>query len=151
MSTSSESRPRTVARPRRRRYILIGAIVVALAIAFAAVNAAATSAYDEAARPGLVASRLASARLAARLEPWNGRFEWRVVTLEALQLLEQGRIDQAFWLLEPYSQIVRDDPFYTRTYQRIVSIKTPLDARKAHVQHAKEQTGGVLLEKDVQH
>lgn len=143
--------PGTAPRPRRRRYILIVSLLVVLAIAAIAVNAYAASSYDASGRPGPVASRLASAELAQRLEPWNRRFEWRVVTLRALQLLDAGKVDAAFWLLEPYSQIVRGDPLYTHTYQHVVAIKTPLDSRKAHVQHAKEQTGGVLLEKDVQH
>ena len=95
------------------------------------------------------ASRLASARLASALEPWNARFTWRVVTLRAMQLLEAGQVDPAFWLLLPYSQVVRGDPVYTSVYRQVVAAKTPLDARKAHQQHAREQTGGVLPESDV--
>ncbi len=109
----------------------------------------ALAAYRATAHGGSTASRLASARLASALEPWNARFAWRAITLRGMQLLEEGRADAAFWLLEPYSQIVRGDPVYTAVYREAVDLKAPLDARKAHQQHAREQTGGVLLEKDV--
>ena len=66
-----------------------------------------------------------------------------------MQLLEAGQVDPAFWLLLPYSQIVRGDPVYTSVYRQVVAAKAPLDARKAHQQHAREQTGGVLPETDV--
>jgi len=44
---------------------------------------------------------------------------------------------------------VGGDPVYTSVYRQVVAAKAPLDARKAHLQHAREQTGGVLPEKDV--
>lgn len=125
--------------------------VAALIIIAVAWHAVALGAYGSTDSTAPVADRLASARVAATLEPWNATFRWRVVTLEGLQLFQRGWIDSAFWLLEPYSQIVRGDPLYRSVYQEVVSAKTPLDARKAHVQHSREETGGVLPEKDVVH
>jgi hypothetical protein len=136
---------------RRRRAVVLAMAVVALAIAGAVWHVVALGAYDSTDSAAPVASRLSSARLAAALEPWDASFTWRVVTLEGLQLFQRGRIDSAFWLLEPYSQTVRGDPVYHSVYQEVVAAKTPLDARKAHVQHSREGTGGVLLEKDVVH
>jgi hypothetical protein len=124
-------------------------LALVLLLAAGAWHLTALSAYRATEHGGTTASRLASARLASALEPWNVRFAWRVVTLRGMQLLEAGQVDAAFWLLLPYTQIVRDDPVYTSVYRQAVALKTPLDARKAHQQHAREQTGGVLLEKDV--
>jgi len=120
-----------------------------LAVVAITWHLAALSAYRATGSTAPTSSRLASARVAARLEPWNTRFAWRVVTLRGLVLFEAGQVDAAFWLLQPYAQTVRGDEMYRSVYQQVVSVKAPLDARKAHVQHAREQTGGVLLEKDV--
>jgi hypothetical protein len=151
MSPSSPHTPVADAAARRRLTVVLAFAAVIIAAAATAGHLTAVSAYDRTADGGTVQERLASAQLASRLEPWNARFEWRVIALQGLQLLQEGRVDSAFWLLEPYSLIVRGDPVYRSIYQQVVAIKAPLDSRKAHVQHAREQTGGVLLEKDVQH
>jgi hypothetical protein len=151
MDASPGSTSRPVDRPRARHAVVLLLSAVALALIAVAWHLTALSAYTATSDGGGAGARLSSARLAAALEPWNARYRWRVVTLTALVLLQEGKIDAAFFLLEPYSQIVRDDPLYRSVYQRVVSIKTPLDSRKAHMQHAREQTGGILLEKDVIH
>lgn len=138
-------------RGRRRPAVVLALAVATLAILAVAWHAVALGAYASTDSAAPLADRLAAARIAATLEPWNATFTWRVATLQGLQLFRQGKIDGAFWLLEPYSQIVRGDPLYRSVYQEVVSTKTPLDARKAHVQHSREQTSGLLLEKDVIH
>lgn len=136
---------------RRRPAVVIGLAAAVLALVAAAWHVTALAAYSRTAGSAPLPSRLASAELAARLEPWDARFGWRVTTLRAQQLLDAGKIDPAFWLLQPLAQTVRGDALYRSVYQEAVRLKTPLDSRKAHVQHAKEKAGGVLLEQDVQH
>jgi hypothetical protein len=151
MGPASDTLGSTPQRPRPRRSVVLGVAVLALLVIAIAWHLIALAEYRATSEAGTVTSRLSDARAASTLEPWNQPFRWRVVTLEGLRLLQEGQVDKAFWLLEPYSQIVRGDPLYRSVYQEVVSVKAPLDARKAHVQHAREQTGGVLLEKDVIH
>lgn len=136
---------------RRRPAVVLALALAALAILAVAWHAVALGEYGSTDSAAPLADRLVAARIANTLEPWNAPFAWRLVTLRGLQLFRQGKIDGAFWLLEPYSQVVRGDALYRSVYQEVVSAKTPLDARKAHVQHSREQTGGLLLEKDVIH
>ena len=149
MSSASSRTPASEAARRRHRVIAASAVALVILIAAIGWHLTALSAYRATEHGGTTASRLASARLASALEPWNVRFRWRAVTLRGMQLLESGRVDAAFWLLLPYSQVVRDDPLFTSVYRQVVATKAPLDARKAHQQHAREQTGGVLPESDV--
>jgi hypothetical protein len=152
MGTAADTTRDGAPPPTRRRPAVVLALTVAtLALLAVAWHAIALGAYASTDSAAPVADRLVGARIAATLEPWKATFRWRLVTLEGLQLFRRGWIDSAFWLLEPYSQVVRGDPLYRSVYQEVVSAKTPLDARKAHVQHSREQTGGVLLEKDVVH
>jgi hypothetical protein len=129
-----------VATPPRRRATRPG-IVVALAAAVLLTLAAgwhldALAAYDRTTSPEPLVVRLEYARYAARLEPWNPRFEWRAVTLEALALFERGDVDEAYRLLEPYSQVVKlEDPYFRSVYSDVVRVKTSLDSGKAHLAH----------------
>lgn len=63
--------------------------------------------------------------------------------------LAGGDVDGAYGLLLPLSTTVRDNPAFRELYQRTVKAKWSLDARKAHQQHAREQSGGVLAPEDV--
>lgn len=134
----------------QRPAVVFGLSACAVVLIASAWHLSALRLYMVSAGDGSLDTRLAAAQTASRLEPWNARFEWRELTLRAERLLEDGRIDAAFWLLQPYSQTVRGDDVYREVYQRAVSQKAPLDARKAHVQHGKEKEGGVLAPEDVQ-
>jgi hypothetical protein len=136
-STGSTDRP-------RRRWRIVVVLAVAAVLVLAATHVFALSQYDSGAQSGPVAARLASARLASSIEPWNGSFAVRVVTLRALQLFDDTQIDRAYFLLLPYSPVVRGDPFFTQVYQEILAVKGPLDSRKAHVQHGFETSQGAL-------
>lgn len=68
---------------------------------------------------------------------------------KAERLLAADDVDGAYTLLLPLSTTVRDNPAFRELYQRTVEAKWVLDARKAHQQHAKEQTGGALAPEDV--
>jgi hypothetical protein len=134
MSPRSNVRVGAPARP-QRRVLLIVAVVVLLALA-AGWHLDALAAYDRTTSPESLAIRMEYARLAARLEPWNARFEWRAVTLRAQVLFERGDVDAAYWLLEPYSQVVKlEDPYFRSVYRDVVKVKTSLDSGKAHRAH----------------
>jgi hypothetical protein len=126
----------TVRHDARRRATRLAALALGLVVlAASAYHAAALTAYRDSARPGATVDRLESARLAASLEPWDRRFAWRVIALRGQLLFEQGRLDDAYRLLEPYSQAVRGDETYRQAYQEVVRVKTPIDSGKAHVAH----------------
>jgi len=149
-AVASPAMPSPPAPPaRKRRAVVLGLAAVMLAVVAIAWHVTAITAYRATEAQAPTSSRLSSARLAATLEPWDVRFKWRVVTLEAQQLFESGQVDAAFFLLLPYSQVVRGDEVYRSVYQQVVAAKTPLDARKAHQQHAREQAGGALRPEDV--
>lgn len=84
------------------------------------------------------------------IEPWNQEFVVTCAIIEAQRLLDAGDVDRAFRMLAPYATTVRGDALYRRTYQATASAKWSLDSRKAHVQHAKEATGGALAPEDVE-
>lgn len=126
-------------------------MVATIAIAvFASIwHFTALAAFRTAEDTGPVADRLSRARLASTLEPWDGRYARRVIALQGLELLRAGEVDAAFRLLYPYWEVATDDRVFGSVYREVMAIKMPLDARKAHQQHAREQSSGVLLEKDV--
>lgn len=130
------------------RVLVVVVVVAALAGTYHAV---ALAAFARTFPGASTADRLAAAQLAEHMEPWDARFQWRVVTLVALQRFEQGQVDAAYFLLLPLSTVVRGDDVYRSVYREIGAVKGPIDSRKAHVQHGHEQVGGILLEPDVQH
>lgn len=142
----SANRAQSATRPA----VIFGLAASVLAVVGIAWHMSALALYGSTVGDSSVEARISAARSAARLEPWNAHFEWRVVTLEAERLLDEGRIDEAFWRLQPLSQTVRDDALYRAVYQRAVRAKAPLDSRKAHVQHGKEKADGSLDPEDVE-
>jgi hypothetical protein len=131
---------RAIPAPARRRHRWLAPTVIAvLAAALAASlwHVVALEAYAAAGRPyDPTASRLASAQLASTLEPWSARFAWRAIALRALDTLEKGDVDGAYWLVDPYIAIVHGtDATFIAIYQQILAIKTPIDSGKAHVAH----------------
>jgi hypothetical protein len=137
MNPSAQSLPAPApssARPRRR---VIAALVVAVLVVVAlAWHLSALAAYDASAAAGPTASRLASAEFAAKLEPWNDRFEWRVGALRALSLLEQGQVRPAFFLLDRYVQIVfARDPVFVDIYRRVGAAEMTIDSGQPHIAH----------------
>jgi hypothetical protein len=115
--------------------MMVGLAVVVIAAAGITWHLTALSAYRASEAPGPTASRLASARFAATLEPWSAPFEWRVDALRGLQLFESGDVDAAYWLLVPNDAAKRDDLLFRSIYQRVVAVKTPRDSSKAHLAH----------------
>lgn len=131
--------PSAATRPehrRPRRGVILALAAAALIMIALVWHVTAVSAYTSSASPTTsTATRLGFAQLAQRLEPWDVRFTWRVVTLKALALFQQGKIDPAFRVLDPYSAIVRGDPLFRQVYQDVLAVKWPLDSSKAHVAH----------------
>jgi hypothetical protein len=94
--------------------------------------------------------RLQAARVAARLQPFSERAQTTLAIAEARRLLDGGEIQAAYELLLPLSAVVRGDALFRETYQEAVRRKWPIDARKAHQQHAREGRRGQLRPEDVE-
>jgi len=123
-------------RPRRRVVSIVTAVIFVLLVLAVGWHLDALAFYDRTLSREPLVTRLEYARSAARAEPWNARFEWRAVTLQAQQLFERGDVDAAYWLLEPYSQVVKlQDPYFRSVYRDVVKVKTSLDSGKAHLAH----------------
>jgi hypothetical protein len=127
--------------------VVLGLFLIALL--GATTHVIAVSSEQESRSASSPDTRLAAARRAAAIEPWNPAFDARVVTLEAEGLLAAGKVDEAYRLIEPYSRTVRGDADFRRVYQAVIKAKIPLDSRKAHLQHAREQANGYLAPEDV--
>lgn len=95
------------------------------------------------------ADRLVAATRARSLLPLSPHVQVTYAIAQADALVAEGQVDEAYRLLLPLASTVRDDPQFRATYQRVLAVKAPLDARKAHQQHAREKKGGALDEDDV--
>jgi hypothetical protein len=93
---------------------------------------------------------LSSARIANRIEPFNGRTAATLAIARARDYLSRGDVDSAYRAMLPLSTEVRGDALFRETYQRVLALKTPTDARKAHQQHAREKPDGGLDPEDVE-
>ena len=87
--------------------------------------------------------------LGVALEPWNRSFEVTRAVIAAQSLFAGGEVDRAYFLLLPYTRWVRGDALFRETYREVVGAKWILDARKAHLQHAREKEDGALDSGDV--
>lgn len=96
-----------------------------------------------------VEQRLIAAERAATLEPWNEQAKVTLAIVRAQTLLDAEKVDEAYAVVFPLSQTVRGDELFRDTYQAVLTAKWPLDARKAHQQHAKEKENGDLAPEDV--
>lgn len=146
MNEAATSRRVWALRPVALAVILTGAVVVAAL----SVHVYALS-LDRTARDTTLGApvRVNAARRAASLEPFNPRVQTTYALAKAQELVRRGRVDEAYVLLLPLSTTVRGDALFRATYQDVVRAKWPLDARKAHQQHAREATDGVLAPDDV--
>jgi len=133
----------------RRRWPKVTVVVLLATLLLVVGLHAYAQSLDERARDRSLTpvERVAAGDRAAALEPWNDRFALSLTVAEAQQLLSQGRVDEAYFLLLPHTS-VRDEQL-RMTYQDVLKAKWPLDARKAHQQHAKEQDDGALEDGDV--
>lgn len=128
MSNSPVQRP--------RRLVVAGLVVGALLVAALAWHLVALAAYDSTARPGKTADRLASARMAATMEPWNERFRWRLVGLQGLTLLEAGKVRPAYFLIEKWMPIVFGrDATFIEIYKQVRAAEFAIDSGIPHVAH----------------
>jgi hypothetical protein len=131
-----KSGPASAAPHRRAAWTRPLAIVVGVLLVLAvAWHLTAISAYAASAENGPVGTRLADARLARTLEPWDERFQWRVVALEGLQLIDTYQLDRGYFLLLRYSTVVRGDPVFRQIYQQAVNDRYFFDWGTAHLAH----------------
>jgi hypothetical protein len=136
--SESPLNPPLSARPsvRPRRAVIAALVAAVLVVVALTWHVSALAAYDASAAAGPTASRLASAQLAAKLEPWNERFAWRVVALQGLSLLEQGKVREAFFLLDRWVQIVfARDPVFVDIYHRVGAAEMTIDSGQPHIAH----------------
>lgn len=140
---------RTCATRYLHRYAIVTAIV-AVAAVVTSLHAATLFMEHRARNESLpLDRRVELARHASAIEPFNAHLRITYVITRAEQLADEDRYDDAYRLLEPYAQTTRDGEF-REIYERVVAIKLQTDARKAHQQHAHEQTGGALAPQDVE-
>lgn len=145
--------PRASRRPFDGKTLAILAVAAALFV-FAALHITATAAAHRAETSGPLAKRVASARLAARLEPWNPTFvrRSRVMTLWELgqRQLASGDYNRA---VDTLRAAYRDDVGNTdlldlfKEAQATQALETN---RKAHLQHGHEGPGGTLRPEDIE-
>lgn len=131
--------------PRTTLTVLVYVAVLGLGVHLYAVSLESTA--RDVTLP--IARRIAAAERALAIEPFNPSFEVTSVIVQAQSLLSSGRVDDAYFLLLPHSTTVSDDALFRSVYQGALAAKTPLDARKAHQQHAREREDGALSPDDV--
>ena len=70
------------------------------------------------------------------MEPWNERFGWRVVGLQALTLLDAGKVRPSYFLMEKWMPIVfgRDATFIA-IYKQVRAAEWTIDSGQPHVAH----------------
>jgi len=141
--------------PARDRIAVVAVLVAALAIAVAgAVHMTAASASRRAQKPGDLASRVAAARLAATLEPWNAE---RVERSRVMQQWERGKrlLDAGDYnravdeLSEAYARDVGNAELLA-LFRRAQDVQALETNRKAHLQHGHEGPGGTLRPEDIE-
>jgi hypothetical protein len=130
---------------------LVAVVVFVVALTAAAAAHRYAVSQDQVARTPSrpLSARVDAAAQAASLEPFNHSFEVTKAIVDAESMMASGDVDGAYFLLLRYAQTVRDDPLFRTTYQQAVAAKWKLDARKAHLQHAREDETGGLDAKDV--
>ena len=122
--------------PRPRRLVVAGLVVLTLLLAALAWHLIAQASYDASARPGKTSARLASAQMAAQMEPWNEWYKWRVVGLQGLTLLEQGKVRPAYFLIEKWMPIVfARDATFIEIYKVVRAAEFSMDSGQPHVAH----------------
>jgi hypothetical protein len=138
-------------------WIGTGVIVVVLAVAAVAVGAVlrASAEYAVSGDPhNPLPARLAAAQSAEALDPFSQDYRTRVIMLRGLTLLRKGHVLAAYDLLHAeYTREViakKIDPQLAAAHAAVYKVYLVDSSRTAHVQHGKEQTGGVLLPQDVQ-
>jgi cytochrome c-type biogenesis protein CcmH/NrfG len=132
------------------------AIVLALAVLLAvlALHLTAVTAAHRAQEPGSLARQADSARLAAKLEPWNAEYARRSRVL-GLWELGQQQLDAGDYngAVDSLRVAYRSDVGNTALlalFRRAQATQALATNRKAHLQHGHEGPGGTLRPEDIE-
>lgn len=94
------------------------------------------------------AERLAAAQRATAIEPWNADWRARPDWIRGNWDTARDRPTEAYFYLHRAADTSNADPRLRKELKDAFDAWVVATNWKAHVQHAREQTGGVLLEKD---
>jgi hypothetical protein len=145
---------RSTTSPNVSRALTLALIVAVLLLAFGVLHIIASRAEHRALQPGSIAERAASARFAARLEPWNPTavHQAKVMRLweEGQQRLAAGDYNGAVDTLRAAYALDIGNSELLDLFRRAQATQTLATNRKAHLQHAHEGPGGTLRPQDVE-
>ena len=139
----------------RNRLVVVAVLVAVIAIAVAtAVHVAAVTAYRRAQEPGDLARRVAAARQAAVLEPWNAQFVRRSRLMQqwarGKRMLDAGDYNGAVEELgDAYARDLGNLELLAQ-YKLAQETQALETNRKAHLQHGHEGPGGTLRPEDIE-
>jgi hypothetical protein len=131
------------------------AIVVALVVLLAALalHLSAVTAAHRAQEPGDLARQAESARLAAKLEPWNAEYVRRARVLGLWELgrrqLDAGDYNGAVDSLRVAYRNDVGNAALLALFRRAQATQALATNRKAHLQHGHEGPGGTLRPEDI--
>ena len=146
---------RALKREERSRSLRLAVGVAAvLAVVGIALHLGAEAAYNASMRVGTpIDQRVAIARRATRLEPWNRQYRQRRAYVETWKradvLLAAGNFSGALATLQTIVGSTLVEPDLLSLYHRAEEAQTAGTNWKAHVQHAREGPGGTLRPQDV--
>jgi hypothetical protein len=122
--------------------------VAALAVAVFALAAFAQYEWRASFGGGTYEQRLASAERAAAIEPWNRTFAARPDWVRGDEYMRRNQPYSGYYHLHRAADIDNSDPRLRAALREAYQAWYVATTWKAHVQHAREQTGGILPEKD---
>lgn len=135
---------------RRHRSARAVALVLGLLLlAASAVHGYASWQWRASFGGGGYPQRLASARRAASVEPWNARYAARPDRVRAAEFARRNQPGNAYAALRRAIELDPADERLRAELKRAYAAWYQATTWKAHVQHGREQTGGVLSDEDV--
>lgn len=132
----------------RQRLRLAASVLGVLLVLAAAVHGFAWWQWRASFGTGGFAERLAEAKRAAGIEPWNAEWRARPDWIRGNWDAARNEPTNAYYDLHRAADISNADPRLRKDLKDAFGAWVVATSWKAHVQHAREQTGGVLLEKD---
>ena len=139
---------------RRRSFKLLVGVAVVLAVAVTALHLGGAAANDADHRVGIpIDQRVALARRASRLVPWNSEYRRRLAYVETWKrgdaMLAAGDFNGSLVVLRMIVGSTLVEPDLLALYHRAEEAQTEGTNWKAHVLHAREGPGGTLRPQDL--
>jgi hypothetical protein len=135
--------------PHNRTARTLAIALAGLVLALAAVHAFAYFAWRASFGAGNYEYRLAAAETAAAVEPFVPAYRARPEWVRGEEYLRRNQVYSAFYHLHRASDIDNSDPRLRTALHEANRAWDLATTWKAHVQHGRELTGGVLPEQDV--